>query len=84
MAFLLGAWGTASSRAAAVEPVLPGKTWERKTPSQVDLDEATLAEFARQCGGRGCVVRYGCFVYTWGEYTKAARQVSCVGLLATA
>jgi CubicO group peptidase (beta-lactamase class C family) len=56
--------------AADVRPVFPGKTWERRTPAEVGLDAAKLREFAKRAGGRGCAVRNGYLVYTWGDHKK--------------
>ena len=55
---------------AAMEPperVVPGETWATKTPEEVGLDRAALDLFAEYVGGRGCVVRYGYMVYSWGD-----------------
>jgi CubicO group peptidase (beta-lactamase class C family) len=48
----------------------PGQPWERRTPSDVMLDEAKLAEFRAIVGGRGCIVRHGYLVYAWGEFDQ--------------
>ncbi len=50
--------------------VYPGKTWETATPESVGLDEAKLNQLKQYIGGRGCVVRHGRMVYTWGEHTR--------------
>ncbi|MBI1901358.1 MAG: serine hydrolase [Planctomycetia bacterium] len=49
------------------EPIFPGEAWEPKTPAQVGLDATALKAFSDYVGGRGCVVRHGCLVYTWGD-----------------
>lgn len=55
---------------AADEPVFPGETWTIKAPKQVGMDSTKLKEFSDLVGGRGCVVRDGCLVYTWGDAAK--------------
>src|SRR5262245_54027090 len=55
---------------SAQAPVFPGKTWATKTPAAAGLDATKLAAFRDLIGGRGCVVRGGYLVYTWGEFTK--------------
>jgi len=48
----------------------PGDTWERTSPSEAGLQEAGLDYLRQYLGGRGCVVRRGRMVYTWGDYRK--------------
>ena len=50
--------------------VWPGKTWPRREPAEVGLDAAKLKAFRDCAGGRGCVVRHGRLVYTWGDAAK--------------
>jgi CubicO group peptidase (beta-lactamase class C family) len=50
--------------------VYPGKTWERRPPAAVGLDDAKLEAFAAAARGRGCVVRAGYLVFTWGDHTR--------------
>ena len=58
------------AQATWAKPVFPGKTWQTKTPAEVGLDAAKLDAFRDFVGGRGCVMRHGCMVYTWGDYRK--------------
>ncbi|HWA87505.1 MAG TPA: hypothetical protein VG710_14850, partial [Opitutus sp.] len=48
----------------------PGKTWETQQPEEAGLSAARLADAAAYAGGRGCVVRHGRIVYTWGDPTQ--------------
>jgi CubicO group peptidase (beta-lactamase class C family) len=64
--------------AATKQPVFPGKDWERRTPEQVGLLADKLRELARLVGGRGCVVRHGYLVFTWGDATKRGDVASAV------
>ena len=51
----------------------PGATWQFRTPEQVGLSRARLDALRDFVGGRGCVVRHGYMVYTWGD--PAARTM---------
>ncbi len=61
---------------AAVQTVYPGKTWARKPPADVGMDAARLDAFRKYVGGRGCVVRHGYMVYTWGDPGRRADVAS--------
>ncbi len=50
--------------------VFPGTTWRFKTPGEVGMDVKRLDAFRDYIGGRGCVVRHGYMVYTWGDQTR--------------
>ncbi|MFQ5808108.1 MAG: serine hydrolase [Armatimonadota bacterium] len=50
--------------------VYPAETWATKTPAAVGMDAARLTAFSDLVGGRGCVVRHGYMVYTWGDASK--------------
>lgn len=52
------------------ERVFPDKTWALCTPEQVGLDAHGLKALEEHMGGRGCVVRHGYLVYTWGDVAK--------------
>lgn len=51
-------------------PVYPGPTWAEKTPAEVGMDAGKLDALRDHVGGRGCVVRHGYLVYTWGDPGK--------------
>ncbi len=55
---------------AAERGVFPGRTWEHRTPTSVGLDAAKLAAMSEYIGGRGCVVRGGTMIYTWGDPSR--------------
>jgi len=61
---------------SAAETVYPGKTWAAKTPAEVGLNAEGLKEFGRFVGGRGCVIRHGFMVYTWGDVGRRADVAS--------
>jgi CubicO group peptidase (beta-lactamase class C family) len=56
--------------------VFPGQEWATRTPAEVGLDADRLKTFSDYVGGRGCVVRYGCLVYTWGDVSQRADVAS--------
>jgi CubicO group peptidase (beta-lactamase class C family) len=53
--------------AEATPHVYPAAAWEKRTPQEVGLGAEKLKALARVVGGRGCVVRHGYLVYTWGD-----------------
>jgi hypothetical protein len=50
--------------------VFPGASWEQRNPADLGLDPAKLDELAERLGGRGCIVKNGYVVKTWGDQTK--------------
>jgi CubicO group peptidase (beta-lactamase class C family) len=51
--------------------VFPGKHWETRTPAQVGMDATKLDAFAAAVGNRrGCIIKDGYQVYTWGDITS--------------
>jgi CubicO group peptidase (beta-lactamase class C family) len=69
--------------AAAVEPVFPGERWEKRDPAQAGLDPAALDRFTVAVGGRGCIVRHGFLVHTWGDVTRRGDVASAAKPLYT-
>jgi len=47
--------------------IFPETTWETRSPEQVGLSRAKLDALRDLAGGRGCVVRHGYMIYTWGD-----------------
>jgi CubicO group peptidase (beta-lactamase class C family) len=64
--------------AAADGPVFPDKDWEKRSPEELGLLADKLRALARLVGGRGCVVRHGYLVFTWGDVTKSGDIASAV------
>lgn len=60
------------------EQVYPGVTWEMRAPEEVGLVRDKLDALKDLVGGRGCVVRHGYMVYTWGDQSKSADIASAV------
>jgi len=50
--------------------VWPGRTWDTRAPTEVDMDPEKLAALADYIGSRGCVVRHGYMIYSWGSQSK--------------
>ncbi len=57
----------------------PGQgPWPTATPADEGLDAAALRDYSDYMGGRGCVVRHGRLVYSWGDITRAEDVASAV------
>ena len=67
---------TTCLHADEVKTVFPDKDWQRKAPAEVGLDAKKLAEFSKFVGGRGCVIRQGYLVYSWGDVSRRADVAS--------
>lgn len=61
-----------SSLAMAESPpaVFPGKHWAERTPAEAGMDAARLDRLAQLLDGRGCVIRGGYVVKSWGSQSK--------------
>lgn len=55
---------------------VPGATWTETTPADAGVSREKLAALAEGTGGRGCVVRGGSLVYSWGDISKSADVAS--------
>jgi CubicO group peptidase (beta-lactamase class C family) len=53
--------------AIGAEVVFPGAAWETKPPRELGLDDARLDAVAAALGGRGCAIKNGYLVKTWGS-----------------
>jgi CubicO group peptidase (beta-lactamase class C family) len=58
------------------QPIYPSAHWQTHSPKDAGLDEEALAKVAKSIGGRGCVVRNGYLVYSWGNISKPADVAS--------
>ena len=56
--------------------IFPGESWEVRTPEQVQLDGQVLDQLAIQLGGRGCVIRNGYVVKSWGDQSERGDWLS--------
>lgn len=57
-------------------PVFPKTTWTFRSPHDVGLDARKLDRLRGYLGGRGCVVRKGFLVYSWGDVSLRADVAS--------
>jgi len=63
---------------ATVAQVFPGQAWQRQSPDQVGLRTDKLEELSRLVGGRGCVIRFGYLIYSWGDISVSEDIASAV------
>jgi len=63
-------------RGLAAAAVVPGAHWARVTPEEAGLSSKKLDAFRELVGGRGCVVRHGAMVFTWGDQAKSSDVAS--------
>ena len=52
------------------EIVFPEAAWSQRAPSELGLDAGKLDELAKSLGGRGCVIRHGHVVKSWGDQAE--------------
>lgn len=52
--------------------------WPQADPAEMGLEAAALHAYSELVGGRGCVVRRGRLVHSWGDITRAADVASAV------
>ena len=60
-----------SLRLQSASGVFPQAHWEARAPGQVGLSREKLEKLSKLVGGRGCVVRHGYMVYSWGDQTRS-------------
>lgn len=60
----------------AGELIFPGKEWKFKKPIEMGLTAEKLDQFAKLLGGRGCIVRNGFMVKTWGSQSEVGDWLS--------
>ena len=58
--------------------IVPGAAWEERRPEAAGLSRAKLEALRDHVGGRGCVVRGGTLVYSWGDVTRSSDVASAV------
>lgn len=56
--------------------VFPGATWLMRTPLEAGLDASKLDALRDHVGGRGCVVRHGFMIYSWGDQGRSSDVAS--------
>ncbi|MDP6442803.1 MAG: hypothetical protein QGG36_28250 [Pirellulaceae bacterium] len=48
----------------------PGEEWRLRAPAELGMDAEKLKKFSEFVGGRGCVIRRGYLVYSWGDVSR--------------
>ena len=67
----------AADRARPAGPIVfPGASWQARSPKALALDPARLDKLAEALGGRGCVIKDGYVVKTWGSQTERGDWLS--------
>jgi hypothetical protein len=54
----------------------PGEHWATDTPERAGLSPAKLKQLGEHVGGRGCVVRDGLMIHSWGDPGKSGDLAS--------
>lgn len=54
----------------------PKKQWKKCTPESEGMDNAKLKAFKNTVKGSGVVIKDGCIVYAWGNYTQSVDWAS--------
>lgn len=78
MLVLISGGPTLAQPAPASTAVYPGKAWETRTPEALGLSRVKLDALRDLVGGRGCVVRHGYMVYSWGDQSKSSDVASAM------
>jgi CubicO group peptidase (beta-lactamase class C family) len=65
-------------KADDVAAVFPEIVWDTRTPAEVRLSREKLDSLRDLVRGRGCVIRHGYLVYTWGDQGRSADIASAV------
>jgi CubicO group peptidase (beta-lactamase class C family) len=76
--FLLSGSSSPARESPKTTAVYPGDTWETRSPRDLGLSDLKLAALRDLVGGRGCVVRHGYMVYTWGDQSKSEDVASAM------
>lgn len=58
------------------QTVFPGLEWEVRDPRSMGIDAAPLDQIARDLGGRGCMIKDGYVIKTWGDQAQVGDWAS--------
>jgi CubicO group peptidase (beta-lactamase class C family) len=50
--------------------LFPTKSWENRSADSLGLDQARLDKLAEELGGRGCIIKNGYMVKSWGSQSQ--------------
>ena len=67
---LLIAWAWTSSSIFAQDSVFPQAEWTQKSPAEFGLNEELLDQVAAALGSRGCIIKNGYVVKSWGSQSE--------------
>ena len=56
--------------AGVADSTFPKAEWQTRSPEALDMDGARLDALAEMLQGRGCVVKDGVIVKTWGDQAE--------------
>ncbi|MCC6798175.1 MAG: DUF5060 domain-containing protein [Candidatus Hydrogenedentes bacterium] len=62
--------------AAGADKVYPGKEWAHRDPSEMSIDAIALDRVAEDLGGRGCMIKDGHVIKTWGDQSEVGDWAS--------
>jgi hypothetical protein len=65
-----------SALLANAASVFPGAHWATRDPATLGLDPIWLDRLAESLGGRGCVIKDGYLVKTWGSQSEIGDWLS--------
>jgi len=72
-AILASGWFQQEARG---EGTFPHTSWEHREPPELGLNKANLEQLASSLGGRGCVIKDGYVVITWGDQAEKGDWLS--------
>ena len=64
------------TQAATAETIYPGAQWSTRTPEECGMDGAKLDALAEALGGRGCIIKDGYVVKSWGDQAEVGDWLS--------
>lgn len=69
-------WQLAGPACCAVQPVYPTQAWATKSPADAQLHPRVVDSIPELLKGRGCIVRHGYVVKTWGDQSQKGDWMS--------
>ena len=67
---------SSTAESSEFERMYPKKVWQSKKPSEADLNSEKIDTIARLLGGRGCIIRRGFVVKSWGSLSQKGDWMS--------
>ena len=64
------------AKPSEIKCTYPKRTWQIKKPSEVDLHSEKIDTIAQLLKGRGCIVRRGYIIKTWGSQSQKGDWMS--------